>query len=461
MAKGNLILGTARGKLGDVVLARRNGKQTSRPYLAKIANPRSTGQNYQRMVFATAAAAASALNGIIDHSFEGIKYGQDSRSYFMKEAAKLLRGTMQRSAASGWAPAACGSYVIKGAGVLVPNYFKVSKGTLTATPVLGNLKTNIEGISNALVMQSALQTATFGNNAEEYAAALRAAFGCDPGDQMTFIFCGQDTDDAHAVASYNGKNNYQSYVQVARIIFKPFEDIAQEGNTLSLFTAIGGGTNYQINPVVVNERSINAADVLFKADGTTTLIATGASPITIFAAAMIRSKLVSGSWLRSNAFLSVNPRAIGPVGPDVVGSYGNGAEVVFGSDRYLNNAVPAEQAENTAVPVGTFEIVSIADGLSESEAITKELENVADYALPNNADCYFKVKTSKEVGGTLYIGFAKANQPAVMMMCRPLGNNEYITNGAITTPDGESGDEIWLQYQSTDGYKSFVSFSYE
>lgn len=343
-------MGTQRGRLGQSVLARRNGEQIQRVYVGKIANPRSTGQNYQRMVFATAAAAASALSGIIDHSFEGIKYGQDSRSFFMKEATKMLRGTMQHSQASGWAPGACGSYVIKGASVLVPNFFKVSKGTLTATPVLSAIKTNIEGISNALVMQAALQTATFGNNEEEYAAALRAAFGCDPGDQMTFIFCGHDMNAAHAVASYNGKSNYQSYVQIARIIFKPFEDIAQEGATLSLFTAVGGGTNYQINPAVVNERSINAADVLFKADGNTTLIATGASPITIFAAAMIRSKLVSGSWLRSNASLSVNVRAIGPVGPDVVGSYGNGAEVSFGSDRYLNNAVPAEQAEDTAIP---------------------------------------------------------------------------------------------------------------
>lgn len=436
MAKGNLFLGTARGKLGDVVLARRNGKQTSRPYLAKIANPRTTGQNYQRMVFATAAAAASALNGIIDHSFEGIKYGQDSRSYFMKEATKLLRGTMQRSVASGWAPAACGSYVIKGAGVLVPNFFKVSKGTLTATPVLGNLKTNIEGISNALVMQSALQTATFGNNAEEYAAALRAAFGCDPGDQMTFIFCGHDTNEAHAVASYNGENNYQSYVQIARVIFKPFEDIEQEGSTLSLFTSIGGGTNYQINPVVINERSINAADVLFKADGSTTLVATGASPITIFAAAIIRSKLVSGSWLRSNAFLSVNPRAIGPFGPDVVGSYGNNAEVSFSSDRYLNNAVPAEQAEDTATPAPSSEVTGalVNDGLPE--IMEEPLQDINALNVPEDVDAYVRVGVAGEGISAVYVGMSDdPDFVPIMTLCSNLGDGTWVTNGTIHTPD--------------------------
>ncbi len=451
MAKGNLILGTARGKLGDVVLARRNGKQTSRPYLAKIANPRTTGQNYQRMVFATAAAAASALNGIIDHSFEGIKYGQDSRSYFMKEATKLLRGIMQRSAASGWAPAACGSYVIKGAGVLVPNYFKVSKGTLTATPVLGNLKTNIEGISNALVMQSALQTATFGNNAEEYAAALRAAFGCDPGDQMTFIFCGQDVNEAHAVASYNGENNYQSYVQIARVIFKPFEDIEQEGSALSLFTAVGGGTNYQINPAVINERSINAADVLFKADGSTTLVATGASPITIFAAAMIRSKLVSGTWLRSNALLSVNPRAIGPVGPDVVGSYGNNADVTFGSDRYLNNAVPAEQAENTAVPVPSSEILAIAEADTFDGAVIANLDSVDDVVLPDGQDKYIKVELGNNPS-SVYIGIndEQTNKPAVMVLADNVGLNTYVSRSAITINGDGSHAYVWVE--TSDGF---------
>jgi len=421
-------MGTQRGRLGQSVLARRNGEQIQRAYVGKIANPRSTGQNYQRMVFATAAAAASALSGIIDHSFEGIKYGQDSRSFFMKEATKMLRGTMQRSAASGWAPGACGSYVIKGAGVLVPNYFKVSKGTLTATSVLGNLKTNIEGISNALVMQSALQTATFGNTAEEYAAALRAAFGCDPGDQMTFIFCGQDTNEAHAVASYNGKNNYQSYVQIARVIFKPFEDIAQEGGTLSLFTAIGGGTNYQINPVVINERSINAADVLFKADGNTTLIATGASPITIFAAAMIRSKLVSGSWLRSSAFLSVNPRAIGPVGPDVVGSYGNNAEVSFGSDRYLNNAIPAEQAENTAVTTPTIEFEEIRIGVTADGAV-----NGTDYEVLAGTDVFIAVNTADADPDQIILTPAGSTDSYIM---RKVRDNVWVTPVAIQVPAG-------------------------
>lgn len=443
-------MGTQRGRLGQSVLARRNGEQIQRAYVAKIANPRTTGQNYQRMVFATASAAASALSGIIDHSFEGIKYGQDSRSFFMKEATKALRGVMQHSAAAGWAPGACGSYVIKGAGVLVPNYFKVSKGSLTATSVLGNLKANISGISNALVMQSTLQTSTFANTEEAYAAALRTAFGCDPGDQMTFIFCGQDTDEAHAVATYDGKNNYQSYVQIARVIFKPFEDIQAEGSVLSLFTAVGGTDTYQINSAVINERSINAADVLFKADGSNTLVATGSSPITIFAAAMIRSKLVSGSWLRSNASLSVNPRAIGPFGPDVVGSYGNNAEVSFGSDRYLNNAVPAEQAENTAIPVPGVAVVSIASGNTSEDAMTNSLVAIDQAELDLDQDVYIRLKLNKAPGSSVYVGCSDVDDPMpVMVLCDDIGDDTFLSRSTVHIAENSHLD-LWLL--TGDGY---------
>lgn len=448
-------MGTQRGRLGQSVLARRNGEQIQRAYVGKIANPRSTGQNYQRMVFATAAAAASALNGIIDHSFEGIKYGQDSRSFFMKEATKMLRGTMQRSTETGWAPAACGSYVIKGAGVLVPNYFKVSKGTLTAKSVLGNLKTNIQGISNALVMQSELLTEAFENNAEIYAEYLRDVFGCEPGDQLTFIFCGQDTDEAHAVASYNGKNNFQSYVQVARVVFKPFEDIQVEADMLSLFSAVEGDSIFGINPAIVSERSINAGDVLFKADGSTTLIATGASPITIFAAAMIRSKQVGGSWLRSNAFLSVNARAIGPVGPDVVGSYGNNAEVSFGSDRYLNNAVPAEQAENTAIPAGTVNVLGVAFDSTQASA-----EQAPMYGVDNlNEDASTPAFIAALVPNVqnLMVGFSDSNEaePSSYQIMTSYASGKFVTTSAVTTPATDS--YIW--FKSYDGAKSSYPIS--
>lgn len=54
MAKGSLFWGSARGKLGQVVLATVKGQQTARTYQATVANPKSTSQTEQRAKFANA-----------------------------------------------------------------------------------------------------------------------------------------------------------------------------------------------------------------------------------------------------------------------------------------------------------------------------------------------------------------------------------------------------------------------
>lgn len=91
MAKFNPILGTASGKLGDIVLYRANGAQLSRVRVRSVKNPKTQAQALQRMVFATASAARTALGAIIDHSFQSVKYGQKSVQYFMKRATDDLR----------------------------------------------------------------------------------------------------------------------------------------------------------------------------------------------------------------------------------------------------------------------------------------------------------------------------------------------------------------------------------
>lgn len=54
MAKGNMLLGYARGKLGDLVFSRQNGQQTSRARNRNPKNPRTEGQIAQRSLFASA-----------------------------------------------------------------------------------------------------------------------------------------------------------------------------------------------------------------------------------------------------------------------------------------------------------------------------------------------------------------------------------------------------------------------
>lgn len=91
MSKGNMLLGYARGKVGDLVFMRRNGEQVTRPRVRVISNPRSTGQQIQRMIFASVLWAYQMLKSVCDHSFEGVTYGANSQARFFSLNLKALR----------------------------------------------------------------------------------------------------------------------------------------------------------------------------------------------------------------------------------------------------------------------------------------------------------------------------------------------------------------------------------
>lgn len=95
MAKGNPLLGTLRRSIGDVTFFRRNGEQISRARIRQIANPRTDAQTIRRLAFSSASKTAQQLRGIVDHSFQGIKYGQMSVNHFVSRLAKEIGSFME------------------------------------------------------------------------------------------------------------------------------------------------------------------------------------------------------------------------------------------------------------------------------------------------------------------------------------------------------------------------------
>lgn len=94
MAKGNMLQGMARGKVGDVVFSRLNGEQIARVRNRNPKNPRTNAQLYQRAIMATVMSAYSAGKVIFDHSFQGYARGEANQRRFMSENAKRLRTTL-------------------------------------------------------------------------------------------------------------------------------------------------------------------------------------------------------------------------------------------------------------------------------------------------------------------------------------------------------------------------------
>ena len=85
-----------RGRIGaDVYSIGKDGKgtrqQVVRSLAEQVSNPRTESQMFGRMVMSTVMQAVSALQPIIDHSFDGLPKGQPSISEFIRTNYALVK----------------------------------------------------------------------------------------------------------------------------------------------------------------------------------------------------------------------------------------------------------------------------------------------------------------------------------------------------------------------------------
>lgn len=91
---------TVKGKLGNIVGYKgRDGKRLARIRQTEVKNPKTDGQVIQRMILATASKAYGRMKSICDHSFQGVAYGGNSQSYFLKKAMENIRNFVADSVA--------------------------------------------------------------------------------------------------------------------------------------------------------------------------------------------------------------------------------------------------------------------------------------------------------------------------------------------------------------------------
>lgn len=95
-----------RGRIGsDVYSIGKNGKgdrqQVVRSLAESVANPRTQNQMFGRMIMSTVMQAVSALQLIIDHSFDGFSKGQPSISEFIRQNYALVKADAIAHPASG------------------------------------------------------------------------------------------------------------------------------------------------------------------------------------------------------------------------------------------------------------------------------------------------------------------------------------------------------------------------
>lgn len=317
MAKGIAINGQLRGKLGGTVYYRAGGEQISRSRNTSPANPRSILQQRQRAAFATMSQAQSSLRKIVDHSFEGVKYGQPSLSRFAKENLGILgnvTGEIQ-------------NYNIKGCTAPQLNPYRISTGSL---PMV-----DYELTENGLRIEftdEQLQAFTANITTQAQYEAVLAMFGCVPGDQLTIVQLGfGNTNVPKVIASRGNAVNYAVYTRIARIVFVN----ELPANFSAPFYDDASGL-------------INAA-LLTRSEGVFSVTISNGSPGVVLnagyaepCAALVRSQqMQDGKWARSTAVMQVLEKYKGYAkGIEVEASYGDTARENVGSSKYyLNNAL--------------------------------------------------------------------------------------------------------------------------
>lgn len=174
MAKHS-ILGVMTGKLGNMVgykntASTTNDKQAWRVYQPTVSNPRSVAQANQRMLLGPANKFYGALESVLSRSWQGIKYGADSRREFIKRALKRRNGP----------------YVPKGTLIPVPADYQISDGSLVPITIshFSTEAAGYKGLAWSDLFAGSENDGTIGNLC---ANLINNNTDIQAGDQLTFV----------------------------------------------------------------------------------------------------------------------------------------------------------------------------------------------------------------------------------------------------------------------------------
>lgn len=292
MAKDNLFLGMARGKVGDVVFSRLNGVQVSRARNRAPHNPQSPAQMVQRIIMSSVGKAYSFMQAICNHSFEGFETGQLSQRKFMEVNVGLLRDKCADVLAYPVEEVIKASeafnFSFKNDYSPVMNQYMISAGSLPSLPIVHYAS----GYYPCLSFdpgELTVSTITY--------ADIVSLLGVQQGDQLTFV---QVTNDSAATGH---DADILTGFRYARVILDP-----SDGDMTSPFIQ-GGHINKpnERNEGSFSQLTISSAEdikgLVFLLSNVVQSAADQTSDKELAASAVILSRQIGGRWLRSTQFL--------------------------------------------------------------------------------------------------------------------------------------------------------------
>lgn len=368
MARGNLLLGKAKGKLGSVVFAQANGEQITRSKPESVKNPKSKGQNTQRAFLATIAKSAAAMTKLVNHSFAGIKYGADSVRYFRKINLGNIRNMYLGKQDSV-------NLIAKG-GNFVPNPLKISEGSL---PVF-YAGVDTEDDTIAFYQSSVVLPRNEDVSVFDFLAAYPNLQG---GDQLTLVKIKKISGTLH-----DGNGIFA--MSLDRMVFAPnaFDD-----KDATIITSKSG----KIGEQFLDLTKTTNTSMLNLADGGAG-VGLGFTDDNCYYAALILSRKVNNQWQRSSQFLEMMNYDDSADNAAAIASYGATASV-NAQNEYLNQAEKAARKSGVRGSYGSFTIIKDGAQLA-NDMVNAGANATQDLAVPENAKMLLHVQ-----------GFGTPNNP--------------------------------------------------
>lgn len=319
-----MLLGKARGSVGDLTFSVLNSEQITRAKAKSVKNPRTDAQMIQRVLMSTTVHAYSGMQEIVDHSFQGVPYQGRSMNRFNQLNVKNLRALYAQ---------------IAGGDTGVPVAFNANGNKrislapwIMSTGSLPTVGLKIDSEAGAAWPVAALNSQTVGINTVDFGVAIDATFesapsyadliayfGLQAGDQLTLTALTRLVSDNEAGCNF----------KYGRFILQP-----NDGDLSHLLT----------DATVANEK--NQGISFSFADGTlfinfSDLVEAGENNRTfIMEAAIITSRLENNAWKRSNSQMVMCTDDLADGGVDMETAIDSYSSVQFDTNSpwYLNKA---------------------------------------------------------------------------------------------------------------------------
>lgn len=202
------VLSVFKGKVGPVVgykIADAKNPQGLRVYNGDVKNPKTTAQNFQRAVFATATVAGVNFKELVNHSFEGCNNGTDSVREFVRANVTALRAAGVQNI----------NLLIKGNKSSVVAPYMMSRGSLGETNIVV-----VDGVNtlNGIKLPAAITVGEGDDAVTGWSLAqLRAVIpALQAGAEICFYCLAVDPE--QTAASFNGEDQAVSQLIKERII---------------------------------------------------------------------------------------------------------------------------------------------------------------------------------------------------------------------------------------------------